>query len=337
MADRASERAGLALTRGLIRPMLASAGSIPVTDGWAFEIKFDGVRAIAYAGADGLRLYSRRDRDVSGSYPEVAALDVEADLVLDGELVAVDERGRPDFGLLQRRMNVTKPTTALVGQVPVQYAVFDVLHRGGQALLELPYVERRAVLTGLGLERPGLTVPANFTDTPGALVMAAVQQQGLEGVIAKRLTSTYQPGRRSKSWIKTPYRRTAHVIIAGWAPSSSNPRVLGALLLAARDPAGNLAYAGDVGSGFSDATRRHLLELLGPLARDTSPFPGEFVRARGWPGRPPSRGLVHWVEPSLIGEIEYRSFTRDGSFRHPSWRGLRSGLDPHEVHLPRPD
>ena len=138
--------------------------------------------------------------------------------------------------------------------------------------------------------------------------------------------------------VKTAIRHTAEVIIAGWSPSTGHPHVLGSLLLAAHRPGGQLVYVGDVGTGFTDAARRHLLARLQPLRRDQPPFTtpaGEFVRARGWPGRPPNRGIVHWVAPQLVGEIEYRAFTRDGNFRHPSWRGLRPDRDPDEVHLPQ--
>ncbi|MFC4950102.1 DNA ligase [Pseudonocardia sp. GCM10023141] len=294
-------------------------------------------RAINYTGTTGGRLYSRNDRDVSRSYPEVAGLDLLAGLVLDGELVALDERGRPDFGLLQHRMHVTKPSPELIARVPVQYVVFDLLAFDGRPLLELPYQDRRRLLIELGLDQPGVTVPANFTDTPGSLVMAAAQQQGLEGVVAKRSSSPYQPGRRSRAWIKTPIRHTAEVIIAGWAPSSGNANVVGALLLAVHDAAGVLVYVGDVGTGFTDAARRQLLELLGPLHRDTPPFPGAFSRTRGWPGRAPSRSPVQWVEPEVVGEVEYRAFTGEGNFRHPSWRGLRPDRVAAEVHVPAPD
>ena len=317
--------------------MLATAGPVPTGPGWAFEVKFDGVRAIGYTTADGLRLYSRNDRDVSHSYPDVAALHFEPGLVVDGELVALDGRGRPDFGLLQQRMHITTPSAELMAAVPVRYVVFDVLRHDDRSLLDLPYRERRGVLDELDLAAHGVVVPDTFLDTDGALVLAAVAQQGLEGVVAKRLTSPYQPGRRSRSWIKTPIRHTTEVIIAGWSSSTGHAQVLSSLLLAAHDADGELVYVGDVGTGFTEAARRHLLERLRPLHRDKPPFSasaGEFVRARGWPGRPPSRGAVQWVAPELVGEIEYRAFTREGSFRHPSWRGLRPDRDPGEVGLP---
>ena len=154
-------------------------------------------------------------------------------------------------------------------------------------------------------------------------------------MVAKRLSSTYQPGRRSRAWIKTPIRHTAEVIIAGWYPATGAQHVLGSLLLVAHDGDGELVHVGDVGTGFTDAARRALLEELGPLARADPPFRGSLVQ--GWRGRNPQRGRVNWVEPRLVGEIDYRAFGRDGAFRHPSWRGLRPDRDSHEVQRPRPD
>ncbi|MEJ3657319.1 non-homologous end-joining DNA ligase [Actinomycetes bacterium KLBMP 9759] len=335
------ERGGPAGPGALIRPMLATAGAIPTGSGWAFEIKFDGVRAIAYTGDRRARLFSRNDRDVTTSYPDVAmVLDTDATpMVLDGELVALDDHGRSDFGLLQQRMHVMKPTAALIAAVPVTFAVFDVLQLDGRSLLDLPYAQRRSVLVDLGLSTRGVVVPPNFVDIAGQTVMDAASAQGLEGIVAKRLNSTYQPGRRTRSWIKTPIRHTAEVVIAGWAASSGNHAVLSSLLLAAHSPGGELVYVGDVGTGFTDAARRHLSTRLTPLERATPPFDGEYTRAHAWPGRPAGRGPVHWVDPRLVGEIEYRTFTLDrttgtGGFRHPSWRGLRPDRSPSEVVVP---
>jgi bifunctional non-homologous end joining protein LigD len=315
--------------------MLATSGPVPTGAGWAFEVKFDGVRATCPAVRGGLRLFSRNANDISTSYPEITSIDVQDGLVLDGELVALDERGRPDFGLLQRRMHVQHPSPSLRAEVPVQLVVFDVLARDGVSTMDLPYVERREILANLELAaRPGLTVPANFTDAPGELVLAAVAQQGLEGVVAKRLASIYVPGRRSKSWIKTPLRRDTEVVVVGWSPSSGNQHVLGALLLAVHDEDGALVYAGDVGTGFTDAVRRALLEQLHGLARGTPPFDGPTQLAHAWPGRARRGVAVHWIEPRLVGEIEYRAFSPGGGFRHPSWRGLRPDREPGDVGRP---
>jgi bifunctional non-homologous end joining protein LigD len=319
--------------------MLATAGPVPTSDGWAFEIKFDGVRAVAYGRGAGLRLYSRNDRDVSTSYPEISGIGLDEGMVVDGELVAPDARGRPDFGRLQHRMHVTAPTAALIAEVPVQYVVFDLLRHGGRTTVGLSYLERRALLDGLDLGGAGVVrVPPNFTDIAGSVVLAAAEQQGLEGVVAKRIDSTYQPGRRSRSWIKTAIRHTHEVVVAGWSAGSGNRQnSIGALLLAAHDGSGRLVYVGDVGTGFTDAARGRLLQRLREVERTDSPFDGDFARARGWPGRAPGRGEVRWVAPVLVGEIEYRAFTPEGSFRHPSWRGLRPDRDPREVRLPSPE
>jgi bifunctional non-homologous end joining protein LigD len=335
MADQPDTSAGAAAS-GLIRPMLAVPGPVPSAAGWAFEIKFDGVRAIGYAGPTGLRLLSRNDRDVSRSYPEVVGLELPAGVVVDGELVAWDERGRPDFARLQQRMHITTPSSTLVSGVPVRFVVFDLLRHDGKPLLERPYQQRRALLLELELPRAGVMVPANYTDTVGELVLQAAAQQGLEGVVAKRVTSSYQPGRRSRSWVKTAIRRTAEVIVVGWSPATGNQNVVGSLLLAGYNEDGVLVYAGDVGTGFTDVTRRQLRQQLRPLERSEPPFPGQSIRARSWPGRPTGRGAVRWVAAQLVGEIEYRAFTRDSNFRHPSWRGLRPDVAVIDVHLPRP-
>ncbi len=320
--------------------MLATLGEVPAGPGWAFEIKFDGVRGIGYRGRDGLALFSRNDRDVTATYPEIAGIElggpVGGDLVVDGELVALDERGRPDFELLQERMHLRAPSARVVAAVPVRYLVFDLLEQDGGSLLEMPYRLRRERLIELSLDvHPGVTVPAAFTDIAGDAVLAGVAQQGLEGVVAKRLDSLYLPGRRSRSWVKTAVRRTHEVIVAGWFPGSGSWRdSLGSLALGAHDDDGALVYVGDVGTGFSDAARARLLEQLRPLERPTAPFDVERMPSRAWPARKSGRGRARWVEPRLVGEIEYRVFTRDRSFRHPPWRGLRPDRNPEDVRLP---
>jgi bifunctional non-homologous end joining protein LigD len=179
---------------GIDPPDAGYAGAGPGRAGVGVEIKFDGLRAIRYAGPSGLRVVSRNDRDISRSYPEVAGLRLSTGVVVDGELVALDERGRPDFALLQQRMHVTAPAPGLVALVPVQYVVFDLLRDGRDLLLDLPYEQRRTRLQDLVLGRVGVVVPQNFRDIPGVLVMTAAREQGLEGVVARRLTSVYQPG-----------------------------------------------------------------------------------------------------------------------------------------------
>jgi bifunctional non-homologous end joining protein LigD len=180
-----------------------------------------------------------------------------------------------------------------------------------------------------------VVVPAAFTDVVGDVVFAGVAQQGLEGVVAKRLDPPYLPGRRTRSWVKTAVRRTHEVIVAGWFPGSGSRREsLGPLALGAYGEDGVMVYVGDMGTGFTDVTRARLLEQLRSLERVAPPFDVDRAPTRTWPARKPSRGRARWVEPVLVGEIEYRVFTRDRSFRHPSWRGLRPDRDPAEVRLP---
>ena len=296
-------------------------------------------RAIGYTGPGGLVLYSRNDRDISRSYPEVAALELEAGLVVDGELVALDGRGRPDFGLLQQRMHVARPAADLIARVAVQYVVFDVLRRDDRSLLALPYQERRGVLGGLGLAERGLVVPGNFTDTPGEVVLAAVAQQGLEGVVAKRLTSPVSAGRAVAGVDQDtdPAHRGGHHRGLG---TQHRQRGRAGCAAAGRPRPGRSA---GVRRGCRDRVHRRRpppsIGSVAAVAARGSTVRGEFVRARGWPGRPPGRSVVHWVQPRLVGEVEYRAFTLNrttagGTFRHPSWRGLRPDREPDEVRLP---
>lgn len=309
-----------------IAPMLATSGPVPAGDRWAYEIKFDGIRAVTAARDGRVRMRSRNDKDLTAGYPELSELDLGRDLLLDTEIVALDPSGRADFELLQRRMHHTRPSAELLGQVPVTLVVFDLLHHDGEDLVRVPYERRREALLELRLdEHAGVYVPPSFTGISGEQMLAAVDAQGLEGVVAKRRDSRYEPGRRSKSWIKTPIRHTCSVAVIGWTSSSTSGRHLSSLQLAVPDETGELVFAGDVGTGFTHATRERLRAMLDARARPDPPVP-VHDRAHRWrPAGPP--GTVHWAEPGLVGDIQYRQLTRDGSFRHPSWRGLRSDLD----------
>ena len=190
----------------LVAPMLAAAGSVPTGPGWAFEFKYDGVRAITYVSGGQTRALSRNGNDVSASYPELGEL---AELlaghhaVLDGEVVAL-EHGRPSFARLQQRIHLTNPTPSLVAQIPVLYYVFDLLHLDGTDLTSMPYAARREALTGLLTGGSTVQVPANYPDADGQAVLKAAELAGLEGIVAKRLTAPYRPGKRSADWTKVP-------------------------------------------------------------------------------------------------------------------------------------
>jgi bifunctional non-homologous end joining protein LigD len=318
----------------LIKPMLAVLrDDVPSDDDkWAYEFKWDGVRATVYIEGGRPRVLSRNDRDVTGSYPELRALAASMSarqVVLDGEVVAMDEQGRPSFGALQSRMHVTNAAQVrrLAEMTPVTYLVFDVLYLDGRSLLDLPYVDRREILESLELAGPSWQTPPHFPgggkNSVGTAVFAASREQGLEGVIAKRLDSRYLPGTRSDCWLKVKNLRTQEVVIGGWKPGEGRRKgAIGSLLLGVPGEDG-LDYVGHVGTGFTDKMLRELEADLEPLRRDDSPFattvPREHARD------------AQWVEPQIVGEVVFGEWTRDGRLRHPAWRGLRPDKSVAEV------
>jgi bifunctional non-homologous end joining protein LigD len=298
--------------------MLATLGALPTGADWAYEFKWDGVRAVTYLQPPALRVVSRNDRDITATYPELAGLAgllADRRVILDGEIVALDRTGQPSFAELQRRMHVAEPSPELLEAVPVSYYVFDLLHLDGTSLVAEPYLRRRELLAELGLTDDRVRVPPHFVDVEPTRVMAAAEAYGLEGVVAKRLTSTYRPGRRSADWIKVPLIQTQEVVVVGYQPGKGRRTgTFGSLMLAVHNSAGRLSYAGHVGTGFTEAMLRHLYRQLTPLRRSAPPVaevPREYAR-----------GAI-WVEPVLVGEVAYRNWTPDGRLRHPSWRGLR--------------
>ena len=305
----------------LIRPMMAVLrDELPADDDqWAYEMKWDGVRAIVYIEGGRPRALSRNEIDMSVAYPELREMATtlgSRPVVLDGEIVALDARGRPSFERLQPRMHVTSATQArrLASSTPVTFLAFDVLHLDGRSTLGLPYAERRRLLESLQLEGPSWrTPPAWFGD--GAMVLEAAREQGLEGVVAKRRQSPYRPGRRAEDWLKVKHLRTQEVVVGGWKPGTGRREgTIGSLLLGLPGREG-LSYVGKVGPGCTDRALDDLAATLRGLRRDESPFSGTVPRAE-------ARDAV-WVEPVVVGEVRFGEWTRDGRLRHPAWRGLR--------------
>lgn len=309
-----------AVTLPLVQPMLASPGPAPAdTDQWAYEVKWDGMRIMSYLdGTGGLRLLSRNANQATARYPELAELTEllgGRSAVLDGEVIATDEQGRPHFGRLQERMTLRSPTAVKAAMLayPVTLMLFDVVHLDGRDLTGMSYRGRREVLESLPLDGTRVVVPPAWPGSMAGEAVAWTQAQGLEGVIAKRLGSSYTPGARSKDWIKIKHVLTADVVIGGWVPAGTTVK---ALLLGVRD-GDRLRYVGNVGTGFSQAERKALYGLLEQTSADTSPFTG--------PG--PDRGEpVRWCRPQLAGEVEYLEYTSAGNLRHPVWKGLRGPL-----------
>ncbi len=308
-------------------PMLARAGTLPTGEGWSFEVKWDGVRALCQSEPGRMSLRSRSGSDITAGYPELARLNRalhQHSAILDGEIVAFDagsDPPRPSFQALQRRMHVRdeRKVKRLAAQVPVTYVIFDLLWLDGRSLTQLPYSERRRLLLELGLEGSHWQTPqAHAEPGAGAALLAAAGELGLEGVVAKRVSAPYEPGRRSGSWIKVRRRESAELLIGGWVEGEGGRRGrVGALLLGERDDDGTLHYRGRVGSGLSERELDDLAGLLEPLARADSPFaPGR--------GRPPKAS--HWVEPTLLAHVAYAERSEGGLLRQPVWLGLRADL-----------
>jgi bifunctional non-homologous end joining protein LigD len=303
----------------VIAPMLATvARDLPADDdAWSAEIKWDGVRALAFVTAGEVVLRGRDGKDVTATYPEVAA-DLAStagrrSLILDGELVAFDGP-RPSFARLQRRMHAARPTPVLRSAIPVSYVAFDLLHQAGRSLLRNPYAQRRALLDTLGLRTATVTVPPAF---PGEMhaVIDASRQLGLEGAMLKRLRSYYYPGRRTGSWLKVKHVLAADVVIGGWLPGTGSRASLAGSVIVGRPGAAGLEYLGQVGSGFTASELRALTTRLKHLEQPASPFAG--------PLPPTVTRRAHWVRPALNAEVTYGELTPGGRLRHPVWRGLR--------------
>lgn len=311
-------------------PMLATAGRLPDDDaGWSYEFKWDGVRAVAVVRRGGLALFSRKGTEITVRYPELARLPPALaghDAIVDGEIVAMDQSGRPDFGALQNRMHRTgSEVPKMAAAKPVTFLVFDLLGWDGEDLLERPYTERRRRLDELGIAGGRWVATPWFEGDGsgvGADVLAASEENGLEGVVAKRLASPYRPGLRTPDWRKIKTFRTQSVVVGGWRPGQGRRSgTIGSLLVGVPDDDGRLGYVGHVGTGFSDSDLRDLQRML--TARKTAPFDGALPRE--------VTRDAQWVEPDLVGEVAYAAWTADNRLRHPVWRGVRDDLEPDDI------
>jgi bifunctional non-homologous end joining protein LigD len=315
-------------------PMLAAPGRAPARDlaAWAVEMKWDGVRALAFIETGRLRLVSRTGRDITATYPEVTGLArviAHKQVLLDGEIVAFTG-GRPDFEALQPRMHVSSPAQAvrLAEQTPVTYLAFDVLQLDGRPLTALPYAERRKVLDGLIPNGGSWHSPPAFPGEDLDAVLAASAASGLEGVVVKRLDSGYEPGARSGDWVKIKNVLRQEVVVAGWKPGQGNRAgLIGSLLVGVYGEDGDgkrgLLYCGHVGTGFTDETLRMLTRRLESLRRRGSPFDG--------PVPPEYARPAVWVEPRLVVEVAFDRWTRAGRMIAPAYHGLHDDKDPADV------
>jgi bifunctional non-homologous end joining protein LigD len=314
-----------------MKPMLATLGTVADVDTddgreqWAFEMKWDGIRAMATVTRGTARFVTRNGNDVTATWPDLAELAARThgDVVLDGEIVALNSKGRPDFGLLQTRMGLTKKSDVdpAARATPVQYMVFDILEVGGESVVSHGYDERRSLLGRTIREGGRIHVPPAFDGWLDA-AMSSSLSLGLEGVMAKKRDSTYADGRRSRAWIKIKHHKTQEVVIAGWRPGNGRrASTIGSLLMGLPTPDG-LRYVGRVGTGFGDRDLAELTTKLHKIARTTSPL---------YDVPPPDSRDAHWVTPTLVGEVEFAEWTAGDRLRQPSWRGWRPDKRPDQV------
>jgi bifunctional non-homologous end joining protein LigD len=310
--------------------MLAVAGKLPVDQAaWAFELKWDGIRAVAHWDGSALRFETRNLRDVTVAYPELQPMGRAlggTPLVLDGEVVALDDDGVPSFQLLQERMHVTDRHTAArrAGARPVLYVAFDLLHCGDDNLMPRPFTERRACLEALSLGGPTWATSPSFPGE-GTTTQQVAEARHFEGVVAKRLDSAYLPGQRSPAWTKVKDTKRDEFVVGGWLPGEGNREGrIGALLVGLPDGEGGLTYCGGVGTGFTDKELRRLKQRLEPLVTTTSPFTTPL----------PRRDAV-FVRPEVVADVEYRERTTGGILRQPSYKGERMDKGPADVETVR--
>ncbi|MEV1292913.1 non-homologous end-joining DNA ligase [Pseudonocardia sp. NPDC049635] len=310
--------------------MLATPGPLPTGPDWSFEVKWDGMRVLASVtegpGGPGdpapvLQLRTRSGRDVTANFPELTGLvDLAPDVVLDGEVVLLDD-GVPSFAALAHRMQgVLSPAAAQ--RRPVTFMVFDVLRLYGVPLLDRPLAERRATLDRLDLAGvPHVEVSPRYPD--GAALLEVTARRGLEGVVAKRETSVYRPGRRSPDWVKVAHRHSQSCLVGGWRPERTSGKRIGALLLGVPGP-GGLEFAGRVGSGLAGtAVQQVLTERLAAVESTASPFAAPI-------GRVDATG-ARWCTPAVVVEIAHLGWTQAGRLRQPVFRGVRDDVDPADV------
>jgi bifunctional non-homologous end joining protein LigD len=295
-------------------PMLARLATMPADeDDWGFEVKWDGIRAVLYSGKRDMKLENRNLRDITFKYPELHPLK-GLDAIVDGEIVALDDNGRPSFERLQGRMHLSTEAAVRtrMRDIPARFMAFDLIWHKGKDLTDLPYTERRARLEALDLNGDCWQTPS-WRVGEGSELLEAARAQQLEGVMAKRLTSPYCPGKRTQHWLKIKVKQNQEFVIAGWQPGGGRRlNTLGSLLVGYYDD-GVFKYAGKVGTGFKEKDLRMLVKELRARERKTSPFT---------PPPAPPRGVM-FVEPELVAELEFTEWTREGILRNPAYKGLR--------------
>lgn len=316
-----------------IKPMLAKVGNLPSKDTeYAYEIKWDGLRAIVYIENEQIIISSRNLKDITAQYPELQEIGRSFNgqtAILDGEIVVLGADNKPSFSLLQHRMGLVSPAEILekVRNFPITYMIFDLLNLNGNTFLHSPYTERQKALLALKLSGPYWQTPGYKTPN-GKTLLEATKKLGLEGIIAKRLTSLYHPGYRTGDWLKIKNQQRQELILAGWTPGKgSREGTIGAILTGYFDHPNtsaekqNLIFAGKVGTGFNRQTLEKLEALFKSLETSVNPYAGKI----------PLKEEIIFVEPTLVGEFEFTEWTPNGTMRHPSFKGLRQDKNPNLI------
>ncbi len=306
--------------------MKAAPGDLPHDDKWAYEVKWDGMRILAHTDGTDVVLRSSNGIDATARFPELASLNEAVgnrSAVLDGEVVAFDENGLPSFGLLQQRMHVANAAEVArrVASVPVTFVVFDLLYFDGTDAMKVPFANRRELLTQLVDSGPTWRVTDIHDD--GAALLEAVVERELEGVVAKRLDSHYQPGKRSSLWRKIKMRKHQELVVGGWGPGKGNRSGRIGGLLVGYYEGDVFRYAGRVGSGLNEVEIKRLIKLFAPLVANGSPFdePVPAADAKG----------ATWLRPEVVVEVAIAEWSGVGRMRHPSYLGQRIDTDPRSV------
>jgi bifunctional non-homologous end joining protein LigD len=302
--------------------LAAPTRQVPTGPEWVHEVKWDGIRVLADVHDGQVRLYSRTERDITHAFPELAGLgELFEDMLLDGEVVAM-RAGVPSFAGLMERFGIAAAGKAaqLAARRPVTYLVFDLLRLYGVDLRGRSFADRRATLERLELTGGPWQVPPTFAD--GETLLEATREQGLEGIVSKRLTSRYAAGVRSEDWLKKPHRATVSVVIGGWRPETDQTQRLGSVLVGVPAP-GGLRYLGKVGSGLAGKAGAGLLTQLRPLDTPTNPFL-DAIPAEDSIG-------TQWVTPVLVCDVQSLGLTHTARLRQPAYKGLRPDLTAGDV------
>lgn len=303
--------------------MLASkTDRVPTGAQWLHEVKWDGVRVLVDVHDGVVRMTSRNDNDVTPAWPELSDPPLgDRDLLVDGEVIALNDRGVPDFRVLQHRMHVrnAREVARLVKSVPATLMVFDLLRLDGEDLTTRPLEERRALLEGLPLADSTWQVPPAYDD--GDMLFEATRQQGLEGVVSKRRTSRYRFDARSEDWRKLAHRHRGSYVVGGWRPQVGTTDRLASLLVG-EPTADGLLYRGRVGSGIAGAISTRLAALLAPLAADASPFADAVPRV--------DAAGTFWVEPRVVVDVDTHGAGYE-RLRQPSFQGVRDDISPEDL------